>query len=129
MAEIQMYHRDCYVFIDETGCNGKDHTQTFVYAMKGESAVDHRWLHRDTRISAIAAISTSGILAVKLLKGSVDGDNFFDYVRGSLITEMLPFDGKNLNSMGNYSIHHVRQVTELFKDTGITCSLSSTSQP
>ena len=43
MAEIQMYHRDCFVFIDETGCSSK-----FGYAMKGESAVDHRWLHRGT---------------------------------------------------------------------------------
>lgn len=36
--------------------------------------------------------------------------------------EMLPFDGKNPNSIAvldNYSIHHVREVTELFRDAGI----------
>ena len=68
--------------------------RTFGYAMKVESAVDHRWLHRGTRISAIAAISTSDILAVESWKGSVNGDNFFDYAREYLIPEMLPFDGK-----------------------------------
>ena len=68
-------------------------------AMKGESAVDHRWLHRGTRISAIAAMTTTGILAVDLMKGSVNGDRFFDYVRGSLIPEMLPFDGRNPKSI------------------------------
>ena len=68
MAEIQMYHRDCFVFIDETGCSSKDHTHKFGYAMKGESAVDHRWLHRGTRISAIATMTTTGILAVELMK-------------------------------------------------------------
>ena len=79
MAEIQMYNRDCFVFIDETGCNSKDHTRKFGYAMRGESAVDHRWLHRGTRVSAIAAMSTSGILAVELMSGSVNGEKFFDY--------------------------------------------------
>ena len=122
MAEIQMYHRDCFVFIDETGCSSRDHTRRFGYAMRGESAVDHRWLHRGTRISAIAAMSTSGILAVELMSGSVNGDKFFDYVRGSLIPEMLPFDGENPKSIAvldNCSIHHVRHVIQLFKDAGI----------
>lgn len=122
MAEIQMYHRDCFVFIDETGCTSKDHTRKFGYAMRGESAVEHRWVHRGNRISAIAAMTTTGILAVELMTGSVNGDHFFDYVRGSLIPEMLPFDGRNQKSiavMDNCSIHHVHPVTELFKNSGI----------
>lgn len=47
---------------------------------------------------------------------------FFDYVRGSLIPEMLPFDGENPKSIAvldNCSIHHVRHVIQLFKDAGI----------
>ena len=55
-------------------------------------------------------MSTSGILAVELMSGSVNGDKFFDYVRGSLIPEMLPFDGENPKSIAaldNCSIHHV----------------------
>ena len=90
--------------------------------MRGESGVDHRWLHRGTRISAIAAMSACGILAVKLMSGSVNGDKSFDYVRGSFISEMLPFDGENPKSIcvvDNCSIHHVRHVTQLFKDAGI----------
>ena len=84
--------------------------------------MDHRWLHRGTRISAIAAMSTSGILAVELMSGSVNGDKFFDYIRASLISEMIPFDGENPNSIAvldNCSIHHVQKVTQLFKDAGI----------
>ena len=122
MAEIQMYNRDCFVFIDETGCSSKDHTRKFGYALRGEAAVEHRWVHRDNRISAIAAMTTSGMLAVELKTGSVNGDDFFDYVRGSLIPEMLPFDGRNPKSIAvldNCSIHHVHPVTQLFKDSGI----------
>ena len=42
MAEIQMYNRDCFVFIDETGCSNKDHSCKFGYALRGEPAVKHR---------------------------------------------------------------------------------------
>ena len=48
-------------FIDETGCNGKDHTRKFGYALRGNNVVGQRWLHRGTRISAITAMTYSGI--------------------------------------------------------------------
>ena len=132
MAEIQIYHRECFVFIDETGCSSKDHTRKFGYAMKVETAVDHRWLHRDTRIAATPAMTTTGILADELMKGSVNGDRFFDYVHGSPIPEMLPFDGRNLKSiavMDNCSIHHVHAVTQMFKDAGILVLYSPDFMP
>ena len=75
LAEIQMYNPDCFVFIDETGCSSsRDHTRTFGYALRRENAPDVRWLHRGTRNSAIAAMCTTGILAVELISGSVNGD-------------------------------------------------------
>ena len=119
--EIQIYDCDCFVFIDETGCSNIDHTRKFRYALGDEPAVEHRWVHRGTRISAIAAI-TSGMLAVELKTGSVNGDDCFDYVRGSQIPEMLLFDGRNPKSIAvldNCSILYVRPVTQLFKDSGI----------
>ena len=53
---------------------------------------------------------------------SVDGDKFFDFVRCTLIPNMLPFDGCNERSiaiMGNCSVHHVDAVTKLFEESGI----------
>ena len=50
------------------------------------------------------------------------GTSFFDYVRGSLIPNMLPFDGNNPRSIAvldNCSIHHVQSVVELFRVAGI----------
>ena len=81
----------------------------FGYALRGQIAVEHRW----SRISAIAAMTTTGIIAVELMAGSVNGDIFFDYVRGSLIPEMQPFDGRSpkcIAVMDNCSIHHVDPV-------------------
>ena len=73
-------------------------------------------------MSAIAAISCDGLLGVELTTGSVDGGKFVDFVRGTLIPNMHPFDGMSSNSivvMDNCAIHHVPEVYKLFDDTGI----------
>ena len=57
------------------GCSSKDHARKFSYALRGEDADEHRCVHSDNRISAIAAM-TSGMLAVELKTGSVNGDDF-----------------------------------------------------
>ena len=74
------------------------------------------------RISAIAAISSEGLLGVELTYNSVDSDKFFDFIWGTFIPNMQPFDGSNSKSiviMDNCSIHHVEPVKELLKDAGI----------
>ena len=66
-------------------------------------------LVRGKRVSAIAGLSTKGLVALELTDGSVDGDTYYDFVRGSLIPEMNPFDGSSPMSvaiMDNCSIHH-----------------------
>ena len=122
LAEVQFYRREQFVFIDETGCKGKDHVRRMGYAMRGETPIQHRWLHRGERISAIAAMSSSGMIAVEMRKGSVNGDVFFDFVRGSLIPQMLPYDGDNPKSIAvldNCAIHHIQPVLGLFRAMGI----------
>ena len=53
---------------------------------------------------------------------TVDAQIFFDFVRGSLIPNMLPFDGSSPRSvavMDNCSIHHVDSVKKLFTLAGV----------
>ena len=80
-------------------------------------------LVRGKRISAIAAMSWSeGILDVDLTSGSVNGDTFYDFVCGTLIPNMHPFDGLSRNSivvMDNCSIHHTERVRQLLDTAGI----------
>ena len=50
------------------------------------------------------------------------GSTFYNFVRGSLIPNMNPFDGsspKSIVVMDNCSIHHVQEVANLFQSTGI----------
>jgi len=45
MAEVQLYKREQFVWIDESGCDRRDNVHKFGYAMRGECPVYHRFLH------------------------------------------------------------------------------------
>ena len=77
---------------------------------------------RGLRISTIAAISSAGIVATEFKLESVHSDDFYDFVRGSLIPNMHPYDGIapiSVALMDNCSFHHVDAVTDLFEAGGI----------
>ena len=62
------------------------------------------------------------MVAVKLMSGHGNGARLFDFVRGSLIPNMMPFDGTNSRSIAiwdNCTIHHVDSVLQLFQEAGI----------
>ena len=121
-AEVQFYGVHQFVWVDETGSDRRDQIRKFRYALKGESPVYHRLLHRGRRISAIAAMSTDGLVAYNLVHGSVNGEKFLEFIQGTLVPEMLPYDGENPQSilvMDNCSIHHVQPVLKTLRDMGI----------
>ena len=79
-------------------------------------------MSRGERISAIAAMDCTGIIELKLIKGTVDSHIFFDYIRGDMLLQLQPFDGTNPHSvviLDNCSIHHVESIHELFEASGV----------
>ena len=122
MATVSLFRRDMFVWVDETGSDVKDMLRQYGYALCGERAVSRKLLVRGQRVSSVAAICSEGLVALSTTSSTVNGDYFFDFVRGDLIPELLPFNGSNPRSiviMDNCSIHHVQEVTELFASTGI----------
>ena len=74
------------------------------------------YLSRGQRISAIAAMDCTGIIELKLIKGTVDS-HIFDFIRGDLLPQLQPLDGTNPPSvviLDNCSIHHVESIHELY---------------
>ena len=103
--------------MDESGSDARNHIRKFGYAPLGQAPVYHRFLSRGKRISAIAAISSEGLVGVEL-----NAEKFLDFVHGTLIPEMQPFDGSTKRSiviLDNCSIHHTRLVKESLQDAGI----------
>ena len=110
------------MWLDETGCDKRDHVRKMGYALRGERPVYNRILHRGKRISAVAALCTDGVIALELNEGTFNGDKFTDFILGTLIPEMQQFDGSNTRSvllMDNCAIHHVISVREVLSDAGI----------
>ena len=67
---------------------------------------------RGQNISSIAAMTAS----------TVNGETFYDFLRGTLIPELCPFNGYNPRSiiiMDNCSIHRIQEVTDLLNNAGI----------
>ena len=122
MAQTFLLRREMFVWIDETGSATRDAIRKYGYALRGMRAEYHRVLTRGKRVNAIAAMSFNGIVALDLTTDSVNGERFFDFLRASLIPNMLPFDGTSPRSvviMDNCSVHHVEEVTELLRKAGI----------
>ena len=105
MAQILQFPKEWLVFVDETGCAAKDQIRKFGYSLRGEPAVYlvsspdarsfpragergnerasgdettvyHRFLAYGKRVSAIASISSDGMLGVELTTGTNNADNF-----------------------------------------------------
>ena len=122
MVEVFNYRKEMFVFVDETGSDNRDRTRKFGYSLRGESPIYHRWLVRGQRISAIAEICCDGLVTYELTTGTVNGELFLQFVQGSLIPEMAPFDGfsdRSIVVLDNCAIHHVPEVVEEFRKAGI----------
>ena len=122
MAQICLFRRDMFVWLDETGSDARDHVRKFGYAIRGMRAEYHRLLSRGRRVNAIGAISCTGLEALELTNATVNLENFFDFLRGSLIPKMMPFNGNNPKSiliMDNLSVHHTCEVKDILQQAGI----------
>ena len=122
LAQVLQFPRDFFVWVDETGCDLRTNIRRFGYSLLGQSPQYTRLLTRGKRISAICAMSSEGLVGVEFKTDSVDSDAFFDFVRGTLIPNMQPFDGLSSRSiaiMDNCSIHHVDIIKAALQDAGI----------
>ena len=122
VTDVSLYAQDTLIFIDETGTNRTDTLRKFGYSLRGKPVRAQKLLVRGEHVSAIAAISTKGLLALKIVGGGIDGDMFYNFVCTELLPKRLPFNGSNCNSMlllDNCSIHHVQEVQPVFSDAQV----------
>lgn len=119
LAQCSLLNPNMFVW---AGTDRRDSIRKYGYALRGMRPVSHRIISRGQRFNVIAAISSTGMMADDMTTNTVTGDAFFDFLRGTLIPEMLPFNGQNERSilvMDNCTVHHVRPVTTLLKQAGI----------
>ena len=109
------------MFLDETGTDSRDAVRTYGYSIRGKPLQAQKLLVRGEHVSAIAAMSMNGIIGLKIVRGGVNADHFYDFVCTSLLHHLMPYNGTNDNSvliMDNCSIHHVPEVERVVNDAG-----------
>lgn len=121
IAEVTMYYRRMFIFVDETGCDRRDAMRRFGYSLRGQRCVAKRLLVRGERVSSVTAMTQKGILDYKFVIGTTNGSLFLNFVEQNLLPHLMPFDGNNSNCivvMDNASIHHSTEVASLVSSVG-----------
>ena len=78
---------------------------------------------RGERMSAIAFISTRGVLDLLVRSGTTNGEVFLEFTEKYILPQLQPFNSTNSNSvvvMDNCSIaiHHIPEVREMIQEVG-----------
>ena len=119
--EVLMYETSMLVFIDETGTDRRNTLRKYGYSLRGKVPQSTKLLVRGERISVIGIMTIHGVIDYQVVHGTSDGDQFLNFIENYLLPCLMPFDGKNPNSvviLDNCAIHHVAQVTELINEVG-----------
>lgn len=119
--DVSLYQRHMLVFVDETGSDCRDAMRRYGYGIRGKPPRMSKLLVRGERISVISAMNEDGIVALKIVKGTVDGDEFLEFVERELLPTLMPFDGYNPNSiviLDNCAVHHVEGVASMITEVG-----------
>ena len=70
------------------------HLESMV-SLRGITPRSYTFSARGIRMSAIANMSTRGLLDVKTIKGTTSGATFDDFILTHLIPHLLPYNGLN----------------------------------
>jgi transposase len=84
------YTADEMVFLDESSKDGHTIFRKYGRSLQGERPVTHALQDRGTRYSILPAITVDGYIAVRVIEGSVDGAEFFDFVLNDLVSVNNP---------------------------------------
>ena len=121
IVDMSVYEPEMLVFLDETGADRRNTLRKYGYSMRGKPPQKHTLLVRGERASAIANISMKGLLDIDVVKGTVDGDKFYDYTQKHLLPHLMPYNGVNPHSvvvLDNCSIHHTEGIASMIEEVG-----------
>ena len=90
----------------------------FVYVDEIDSihrkpAKNQTLLVREQHVSAIACMSSAGLLDVQIFHGTATGKVFYNFVQTHLLPHLMPYNSNNPHLvviLDNCSIHHIAEV-------------------
>ena len=80
------------VFIDKSGCDRRNALRGYCYGVHRIPLKSCQLLVRGERLFAIAAMTTEGIGALRIKRGTVDGETFLDFIERDLLPMLMPIN-------------------------------------
>lgn len=120
-SEVSVYATEMFVFVDETGSDARNKQRRYGYSIRGKPAKNQTLLVRGERVSAIACMSSAGLLDVQTFQGTATGEVFYNFVQTHLLPHLMPYNGINPHSvvvLDNCSIHHIAEVERSISEIG-----------
>jgi hypothetical protein len=81
------YIAEQLVFLDESSKDDRVLLRQYGWSTTGEDAVDSVPLDRGFRYSVLPALTIDGYMAVRVVEGSIDGSEFFDFVVQEVVSQ------------------------------------------
>lgn len=85
---LSRFTADQLVFADESSKDKRTLQRNYGRAPAGERAVEVLSFARGVRYSILPALSLDGFLTVRVVRGSVDGSEFYDWVLSDLVSSI-----------------------------------------
>lgn len=81
----------------------------------GKRVFSHRRSYKEAKYTIIGAMSVDGIVCTKMLKGSMNGDDFLTFIKDDLVPNL---QSQNVVIMDNLKAHKVDGVEAAITQTG-----------
>jgi transposase len=109
MDWVWKYPASFFVFADESACSEKHLDRKYGYSPRGVPATRVQDLRRSERWSLLPAYDIDGYLEAPLIvKSSINGDMFKEWLASSVLPQMQPFPNRrSILVIDNCSTHHV----------------------
>ncbi len=88
VLNVSVYRPEMLIFLDETGADRRNMLRKYGYSVRGIPLKHQTLLVRGERVSAVAFMPVSGLLDVKVAKGTTDGDTFYNFVEEYLLPHL-----------------------------------------
>ena len=80
--DVPLYKPEMLVFVDETGSDYRDSLRKHGYSMRGQPPKSIKLF---VRVERISVMSSGGVEALKVVRGTVDGDTFLEFIQRDLL--------------------------------------------
>ena len=87
------YTADQLMFLDESSKDKCVVLRRYGCAPSGQEAIHHVSLNCGVRHSILLALSLNGYMAVRVIEGSIDGAEFYDFVVNDVVSPLYVLDG------------------------------------